>query len=69
MDKITKEQAVILTGFTGITMCAFSDFHKEVEVKLGRPVFTHEFAFKETAKEIKEAFRADFLEMLPEVTK
>lgn len=65
MSKLTQQQAIVLTGFTGV-MCVnnFSDFHGDVEKRLGRPIFTHEFPG--AMPEIKEAYRADFLAMLPE---
>lgn len=62
MQKLTKEQAVVITGFTGIMSCNFSDFHADVERRMGRPVFTHEFAFN--ADEVKELYREDFLDMI-----
>lgn len=65
MSKLTKEQAIIFSGFTGILCGSFSDFHKDVEKRLGRPVWTHEFANKDVVEEIKEAYREDFMEMQP----
>ena len=63
MQQLTKEQAIILTGFTGILMVQnTSDFHEDVERRLGRPVFTHEFA--DPHGEIKEAYRADFEKLI-----
>ena len=60
---LTKEQANIITGFTGMTASNFSDFHKDVEKRMGRPVWTHEFpALRET---IQELYRADFIAMCP----
>lgn len=64
MTKLTKEQAIVITGYTGITACAFHDFHEDVERRLGRPVFTHEFANKQFMEKIQELYRADFLEMV-----
>lgn len=64
MNKLTKEQAYVISGFTGILCTNFSDFHGEVEKRLGRPVFTHEFPSIE--EEIKEAFKKDFFNILPE---
>lgn len=64
MIKLTKEQAYVISGFTGVLCTNFSDFHKEVEKRLGRPIFTHEFpSLKE---KIKEAFKEDFFSILPE---
>jgi hypothetical protein len=64
MKKLSKEQAIVITGFTGKLACKFSDFHGDVEKRLGRPVFTHEFGNKEFAKEIEELYRSDFLEIV-----
>lgn len=64
VPQLTKEQAIILTGFTGMCMCDFSAFHAEVEKRLGRPVFTHEFASATMTERVKEAFRPDFLRLV-----
>ena len=66
VQKLTKEQAIVITGFTGILACNFSDFHEDVEKRLERPVFTHEFASHELTEEIKELYKKDFLSMLGE---
>ena len=59
MIKLTKEQAVIISGFTGYLCCKFSDLHAEIERKLGRAVFVHETPRCDA--EIKKAFESDFL--------
>jgi hypothetical protein len=66
MDRLTKEQAIILTGFTGFLCCKFSDFHGDVEKRIGRGVYTHEFASKELKKEVQELYREDFMAIVPE---
>ena len=58
--RLTEEQCVIITGFTGIFLGSFSAFHKAVEEKLGRPVFTHELGNKKLWEEIKPKFEEDF---------
>jgi len=63
MEKLTEEQAIVLTGFADILMCDFGKFHEDVEKRLGHPVMTHEFP--SLAKTIKEAYREDFLKLLP----
>ena len=63
IQKLTKEQAVIISGFTGILCGEFSDFHADVERRLGRGVQTFEFGFKEFATEVKKLYEADFIEM------
>jgi hypothetical protein len=64
MKKLTKEQAIVITGFTGVTACQFGDFHGDVEKRLGHPVWTHQFGDKEFMEKIQELYREDFLEML-----
>ena len=64
--KLTKEQAIILTGFSGKLFCNFSDFHEDVEKRLGHPVWTHEFGDKDFVARVKELYREDFLEIIPE---
>lgn len=65
MKKLTKEQGIILTGFTGKLCCNFSDFHEDVEKKLRRPVFTHELADQELWEKIKEMYREEFMKIVP----
>ena len=65
MQKLTKEQAIVITGFTGVMACnSFSDFHEDVEKRLGRPVYTHEFANKELTNLVKQIYTDDFMEMV-----
>lgn len=45
--KLTKEQAIIVSAYTGVTDMNFGFVHESVEKKLNRPVWTHEFADKE----------------------
>ena len=66
MNKFTKEQAIVITGFTGKLACKFADFHEDVEKRLDEPVFTHQFGDKDFAKQIEELYRADFLAMIEE---
>lgn len=64
--KLTKEQAVIITGYTGIMICQFPDFHQDVEKRMGRPVWTHEMGNEEFMEQVQEAYREDFLALAPE---
>ena len=50
-----------MMAFTGISCGPFELFHKYSQEKLGRPIWTHEFAKEELMAEIKEASRDDFL--------
>lgn len=59
--KLTKEQAIIVMGYTGISTCSFGHFHEDVEKRFGRPIFTHQFGNKEFTEEIKEKYKEDFI--------
>lgn len=64
MQALTKEQGIVLTGYTGLLMCSFSDFHEAVEARLNRPVFTHEFGDKEFSQELKSIYKSDFMSLI-----
>lgn len=63
MTKLTEEQAIIIMGYTGVATCNFEDFHNDVEARLDRPVWTHQFP--ELMDEIKKEYKEDFLALLP----
>jgi hypothetical protein len=65
MTKLTKEQAVCISAYTGILTSDFSDMHEYIEKKLGKPVFTHEMANPLVMEEIKNAVKSDFLALIP----
>jgi hypothetical protein len=65
IQKLTKEQAVIISAYTGILCCEFPDLHEYIERKLNRPVWTHELANEKVMFELKEKSRADFLAICP----
>ena len=58
---MTYRERVIVSAYTGYLMCDFPDMHKYIEDKLGRPVWTHEMAEKDTQKEIHKAVYSDFI--------
>lgn len=64
IQQLTKEQAIVLTGFTGILCTSFSYFHEDVEKRLGRPVWSHEFADEEVVAQVKKAYKEDFKAMI-----
>lgn len=64
MQRLTKEQAIILTGYTGITCCAFHLFHEDVEKRVGRPVFTHEMGTGEFMERVRDLYRDDFMALV-----
>jgi len=50
---MTKNEAAIVSAYTGVMIGDFSALHEYVEKILGRPVFTHEFASNQVAEQIK----------------
>lgn len=65
MTKFTKEQSIVITGFTGVLAVSFSDFHEDVEKRLGYPVFTHQFGNEEFMEKVSSLYKEDFLKMCP----
>ena len=61
--KMTKQEKIIVSTYTGVLMCNFDDVHEYIQKKLGRPVFSHELADKDIQKEIKEKSKEEFLEI------
>lgn len=63
---MTKQECIIVSAYTGVLMCDFSDLHKYIEEKLKRPVWTHELADHAVWEQIKEATKQDFLRLCAE---
>lgn len=61
--KLTKEQAIVISAYTGIMCCSFSLLHEDVEKRFGCPVFTHQFGDREFMEKIQEVYREDFIGM------
>jgi len=66
MQRLTKEQAAIIGAYTGYLAGDFGDLHAYAERKLGRQVWTHEFASKQLVEELRAAAREDFLSICAE---
>lgn len=64
---MTREESAIISAFTGVLAGPFDAFHQYVEKIMGRPVWTHEMADKDTMQEIKEKSRADFVALAESV--
>lgn len=60
---MTREEAVIISAYTGVAMCSFGHIHEYIEKVLGRPVWTHELADPSVCEQIKDASRSDFVEL------
>jgi hypothetical protein len=61
MKTLTKEQAIIITGYTGITMCNFRHYQEDASKRIGRSLFTHEFANPKMIELLKELYEDDFI--------
>ena len=62
---LTRDQAAVISAYTGFLIGTFSDMHEYAERVLGRPVMTHEFGSHATADELREAAKEDFLALNP----
>ena len=60
---MTKQEKIVVSAYTGVLMCTFNDLHEYAEKKLGRPIWTHEFASEAVTEELKEAAKDDFLKL------
>ena len=62
---MTHEEAVLVSAYTGCLLTKdFSDVQSFCAKLLGRPIFTHEFAFSEVQEEIREKCRPLILKMI-----
>jgi hypothetical protein len=66
VPKLTKEQAAIIGLYTGVTCSNFSYIHEYAEQKLGRPIFTHDFANESLMTGLKNLTKEDFLAICAE---
>lgn len=63
---MTKRECAIVMAYTGVVMLtgdSLKEYYKYLNEIMGRPVYSHELAFKSVQKEIKEACRADFISL------
>lgn len=65
MDKLTKEQCIVITGYTGVLFGQIEWFLDDAEKRLGRPILTHEMRNDEVMKSIKKAYSHDFHNLMP----
>ena len=63
MKRLTKEQAVVISAYTGYLMVPFAEMHADIERRLGHPVFTASLASKETRKTVMSLYRNDFIDL------
>jgi len=65
---MTKQEAIVISAYTGVLMCDFADMHKYIERIMGRPVWTHEMADNAMMEQIRERARPDFVDICKGVT-
>ena len=66
---MTHEEALILSAYTGVPLVNdFSEMLGYIEDLLGRPVFLHELAFRETREEIRKKLLPKISDMILHVS-
>ncbi|WP_193158746.1 DUF7736 domain-containing protein [Serratia marcescens] len=65
MEKLTKEQCIVITGYTGILFGQIEWFLDDAEKRLGRAILTHEMRNDEVMKSLREAYSQDFHNLMP----
>jgi hypothetical protein len=65
---MTKQESILLSAYTGYMLTKdFADVQNFCEELLGRPVFTHEFAFEGTQAQIREKCKPLVLELIKNI--
>ncbi len=59
VPRLTKEQSVIISAYTGFLVVNFSDMHEYIEKKMGRPVLTHEMGEIDFCNNLRELVKED----------
>lgn len=63
---MTKQECAVVMAYTGVVMLTGDNlriYYKYLNDIMGRPVYTHELAFKEIQEKIKEKSTNDFLKL------
>ena len=58
---MTKQEKIVVSAFTGVLMCDFSDMHEYVEKVMERPVWTHEMGNEAFCEKLKAKCKDEFL--------
>lgn len=61
---MTLHEKVVLSAYTCVLMCDFSEVHKYIEKLLGRPVMVHELGREALWETIREKAKPEFLEII-----
>lgn len=57
---MTNREKIIISAYTGLLVCDFSDLHEYIEKALERPVSTRELTDEQVWNEIKEASKDEY---------
>lgn len=60
---MTKEEAAIVTAYTGFVIGEFSDAHEYMQKIFGGPIWTHELGDKDFYDNIKSLAKEDFINL------
>lgn len=67
---MTLDERIVVEAYTGYVMTGGASrpeecglCHKYIEQKMGRPVWTHELAFKEVQEQVRKSVLPDFLRL------
>lgn len=67
MQKLTMEQAIVISAYTNILICPFGAMYREIERRLGHPVFMSQLGNQEFVEnKIMPKFKDDFIAMAPD---
>jgi hypothetical protein len=58
---MTKQEAAIVSAYTGILIGEFDDMHEYIEKIMERPIFTHELGSPKIWIEVKQKSKQDFI--------
>lgn len=61
---MTREEAIIITGFTGVLCCPLEVFHRDASRRARRPVFTHQLG----SHFVAELYHEDFMRLIENLT-
>ena len=64
---LTKREAFVISAYTNILMLPFVEYHKMIEERLDRPVWTHEMGFSAFSEEIRESVKPEFLKICMQI--
>lgn len=67
MEKLTVQQSIILSGFTGILMCDPEDLKSDLEKRLGYQIMMEQFNYENfMINVVRNAYQEDFMALLPQ---